>query len=107
MKCTFDVLQIDFIFIIRKHNRRLDEVNECVSEWVNEQTNERVSEWSEWVIIEFIGGYKVDFGKFKRCLTFNYCSAIKTNKVKDGQHMFWLESVLIVTYTIIITKSYR
>ena len=29
--------------------------------------------------------------KFKRCSTFNYCTAIQTNK--DGQNMFSLESV--------------
>ena len=31
MKCTFDVLQIDFIFIIRKKERSSDEVSEWVS----------------------------------------------------------------------------
>ena len=40
---------------------------------------------------EFIGGYKVDFSKFKRCSTFNYCAAIQTDK--DGQNMFLLEFV--------------
>ena len=40
---------------------------------------------------EFIGGYKVDFTKFKRYSTFNYCTAFQTNKVKDGQDMFWLD----------------
>ena len=36
----------------------------------------------------FIGGYKVDFSKLKRCSTFNYCTAIQTNKVKGGQNMY-------------------
>ena len=31
---------------------------------------------------EFFGGYEVDFNKFKRCSTFNYCTAIQTKMVK-------------------------
>ena len=74
---------------------RANERTEQVSEWVREGGRERVSEWvSDWFrecVNEFIGGYKVDFSKFKRGSTFNYCTAIQTNK--DGQNMFWLESV--------------
>ena len=83
--------------------------NEWMNEWMNERAIERereiertkeqvseggsegVSNWFREGVNEFIGGYKVDFCKFKRCSTFNYCTAIQTNK--DGQNMFWLESV--------------
>ena len=53
------------------------------SERTNEQGREGVS---DECVNEFIGGYKVDFSKFKRCSTFYYCTAIQTNK--DGQNIF-------------------
>ena len=80
---------------------RMDERDrEGGNEWMNERTNGRtdgaregwregVSYWFRECVNEFFGGYKVDFSKFKRCSTFNYCTAIQTNK--DGQNMFWLK----------------
>ena len=63
-------------------------MNERASERASKRMNERTSKWgrvgvSDWFrecVHEFIGGYKVDFRKFKRCSTFNYCTAIQTNK---------------------------
>ena len=61
------------------------------SKRTNEQVREGGSVWViSWVLVSvFIGGYKVDFSKFKRCSTFNYCTAIQTNKQR------WSKYVLI------------
>ena len=80
------------------------------SEWV--RVNEWVKEWVSERVSERVGGYKIDFSKFK--WSFNYCTAIQTNKVKDGQNMFWLELVYFFLFffffffskIIITTKSY-
>ena len=80
---------------MNERERESTGTNEQVCEWVREGGREWVSDWFRECVNKFIGGYKVYLSKFKRCSTFNYYTAIQTNK--DGQNMFWLESVKIVT----------